>query len=73
VGQSSLAQACGNRRPNAVLKSTVSLAGAGHRWGMTPQSEGRTGSLAPWLELSIVAGTLLAVTWLMFWVAATHR
>jgi hypothetical protein len=26
----------------------------------------------PWVELSIVAAALLAVTWLMLWVAGAH-
>jgi hypothetical protein len=72
-GSHRFAQAWRNRSTNGVLKSTPSFAPTGHRWGMTPQSGDRTGSLAPRLELSIVAGILLAVTWLMFWVAATHR
>jgi hypothetical protein len=31
----------------------------------------RTG-LAPWAEICLVAAVLLAATWLMLWMAATH-
>jgi len=39
---------------------------------MTQKPAGRIDGLAPWVELSVVAAALLAVTWLMLWVAGTH-
>ena len=32
----------------------------------------RTNGLAPWVEMWIVAGVLLGVTWLMLWIDATQ-